>query len=678
MKNLKWGVIGAGEIAKVFCCGMSFSKTGKIVAVASRSQERAVDLANSFSIPQYYTSYQELLDNDEIDAVYIATIHPKHAEWVLKAAAAKKHILVEKPIGMNATEAAAMIAAARENNVFLMEAFMYRCHPQIAKVAELIKQGKIGDVRLIRASFSYKGHGDLTRRTYANEMGGGGIMDVGCYAISMARLLAGAAAGKAFDEPIEVKGCGEIGSTGVDVYAVASLKFAGGIVAEIACGVECDLPHEAAVYGSTGSILIENPWIPGDPSRMVLEPLPPDTNFSDEKIIVNSYGQGSEEIMVETERHLYAYEADMVAEHIEQGQAPAMNWDDTLGNMALLDRWRQEVGVVYEQEEKFSPGLTLAGSKLQRSDNNNMKYGKIPGLDKQVSRLVHGADHNGAIPYTEIMFDKFFELGGTVFDTSHGYGAACERNLADWARNRGVRDQVVIVEKGGNPPNGTPEGITKELHESLERTSLDFVDVYLMHRDNPDVPVGELVDILNEHQRAGLFTVFGVSNWSLPRLKEAKEYATRTGQNFFSLVSNQFSLARILDVWWNVGGHYQCWASSSDLESRKWFEETQMPLMPWSSQASGFFVEKEKSVDDFALKRCWGSEENLERRRRTLELAKARGVDGTNIALAWVLGQNFPVFPVIGPRNPIETMNCMQALDIKLTKEEMLWLDLDD
>ncbi len=390
-------------------------------------------------------------------------------------------------------------------------------------------------------------------------------------------------------------------------------------------------------------------------------------------------GPEVEDVLVETDRDLFTYEADTVAENIFNRQAPEMSWEDTLGNMRLLDRWREEVGVTYEQEKQFHIA-TIANRSLEHKPTHNMKYGRIPGLDKPVSRLVQGADRNLTVPYTEIMFDQFYELGGNCFDTSNGYsGGKCAANLGAWIRARGIRDEVVVEEKGGNPPNGTPEGIRKELLLGLERLGLDSVDIWMMHRDNPEVPVGEIVDVLNELQAAGHMTVFGVSNWSLPRLKEAKTFAERNRLHYFSVVSNQFSLARILDVWWNKEGAYWYWMTASNPEFRRWFEETQMVLMPWSSQASGFFVAQKQGVPDvFDLARCWHSEDNFKRRERAFELARKYGVEATNIALAWVLCQKFPVYPLIGPRQPDETRSCMRALDITLSDQELRWLNLED
>ena len=349
---LNWGVIGAGGIAKVFCNGMRFSKTGQIAAVASRSQERADRLAAAFSIPKQYNDYESLLADDEIDVVYICNIHPVHAEWVIKAAKAGKHILVEKPIGMNYPEAAAMIEAARANDVFLMEAFMYRCHPQTLKLASLVRDGTIGQVQMIRAVFSYNAGSDLTSRAYANKLGGGGILDVGCYTASMTRLIAGAASGEPFLDPLQVKGCAKVGPTGVDHYAAATLQFENDIIAEIITGIGCQVPSEVSIYGTDGMLSVPNPWLPSSPCRDAKEPLPLDTVFPPTSIhLWHPDAPEPEEIITAVDRDLFTYEADTVAENIAHRQSPAMSWQDTLGNMRLLVQWRREGSIVYENDK---------------------------------------------------------------------------------------------------------------------------------------------------------------------------------------------------------------------------------------------------------------------------------------------------------------------------------------
>ncbi|MCB0111242.1 MAG: Gfo/Idh/MocA family oxidoreductase [Caldilineaceae bacterium] len=344
---INWGIIGAGSIARVFANGLRFAKTGQLTAIASRTPGKADALADLFGVEKRYDSYEAILADDTIDAVYISTIHPAHLEPVLMAAKAGKHMLVEKPIAMNADEAAKMVAAARENNVFLMEAFMYRCHPQIAKMVELIRDGAIGDVLVVRSTFGYHAGFNPDSRAYNRELGGGGILDVGCYPASMVRLVAGAAAGKPFLDPVEFKATGVVGPTGVDHYTTATLKFENDVVAEIATAVACNLPPDTVIYGSTGILSVPNPWLPSSPCRSAREALPLDTTFPSSKLVLHKRGSEPEEITIDVDRDLFSYEADMVVDHIADRQAPAASWDDTIGNMRTLDRWLAELGVTY-------------------------------------------------------------------------------------------------------------------------------------------------------------------------------------------------------------------------------------------------------------------------------------------------------------------------------------------
>jgi predicted dehydrogenase len=344
---LNWGILGAGSIARVFVNALRFSKTGRAAAVASQTPDRLHALAESFSIPKRYDHYEALLADPEIDAVYISTIHPLHAEWAIKAAEAGKHMLVEKPIGMNTDEAQRMIDAAAQHDVFLMEAFMYRCHPQMQRLRELIEGGAIGPVRMVRSVFSYYSTPSPTSRAHNKELGGGGILDIGCYPASMARFVAGAAAKRPFLDPVVVKAAGKVSETGVDLYTAATLQFENDIVAEIIGGVACAMPVETNIYGDDGMISVLNPWLPSSPVRSAKEPLPLDTHFPSTTIEVKPRGsQSAEQIVIEADRDLFTYEADMVASHIAHRQAPAMSWDDTLGNMRLLDAWRAEIGAL--------------------------------------------------------------------------------------------------------------------------------------------------------------------------------------------------------------------------------------------------------------------------------------------------------------------------------------------
>jgi predicted dehydrogenase/diketogulonate reductase-like aldo/keto reductase len=664
--TLNWGILGTGQIARTFAKGLAASRTGTLLAVASRSQATADAFGEEMKAPRRYGTYDALLADGDVQAVYVSTPHPFHVKWAIRAAEAKKHILCEKPIGLNFAEAMAIVEAARANDVFLMEAFMYRCHPQTFRIVEMIKSGAIGEVRVIHATFSFHWPKtfDASSRLLNPSLAGGGILDVGGYCTSMARLIAGAAVGKDFAEPIEVKGVAHLGMTGVDEYALAVARFPGDIVAQLSTGVQVQQESEVRIDGTEGAIFVPNPWAPGKEGGK-------------SQIFIRRHGESATTpVVIEEPRPLYAVEADTVAENIERREAipPAMTWDDTLGNMRMLDRWRESIGLVYDSEKLENLIEPAAGRPLRFNSKGAMKRGRLPGLEKQLSRLAIGADFSGESPREAfVILDEAFERGINFFDTAHIYGGGrSDKNLGHWLRTRGVREQAVILAKGAHTPHCVPEAVGPQLDETLDRLGTDHVDLYLLHRDNPQVPVGEFVDVLNELKRAGKLRIFGGSNWGIPRIEAANEYARSRQLESFTAVSNNFSLARMLDPIWPG-----C-ISSSDAESRSWFARTELPMIPWSSQARGFFSDRSdpRRRDDAEMVRVWYSEDNFQRKARAYELASQRNVAPTTIALAYVLNQPFPTFPLIGPRRISELRESVAALEVELSLQELAWLNL--
>jgi predicted dehydrogenase len=316
------------------------------VAVGSRAQVSAEAFGKEFALEHWHASYEALLGNPRVQAVYISTPHPGHAEWCIKAARAGKHILCEKPLTMNHAEALTVAEAARKHGVFLMEAFMYRCHPQTARVEELIRSGAIGEVGVVQAAFSFHAAYHAESRLFKNDLGGGGILDVGCYTMSMARLVAGVAQGKAFADPVRVAGFARLHpETGTDLYAVASLEFAGGILGQLACGVGLRQDNGVRVFGSEGSIYVPSPWVVAREGGAA-------------SIFLTRKGSAApEEIVIETKEYLYALEADSVGDSLAAGrlESPHMTVADSMGNMAALDQWRAAAGVVYLSEKPSFP-----------------------------------------------------------------------------------------------------------------------------------------------------------------------------------------------------------------------------------------------------------------------------------------------------------------------------------
>ncbi|GAA5128268.1 aldo/keto reductase [Pseudonocardia adelaidensis] len=306
-------------------------------------------------------------------------------------------------------------------------------------------------------------------------------------------------------------------------------------------------------------------------------------------------------------------------------------------------------------------------------DPNPLPSGRISGVDRDISRLVMGCDNQRTPEHAAAMFDDFVARGGNAFDTAHHYAdGLMEKLLGQWIADRGARAEVVVIGKGAHTPNCDPPSVTSQLHESLDRLQTDHVDIYFLHRDNPDVPVGEFVDVLNEHVDAGRIRAFGGSNWTTDRIDEANAYAAAHGKRGFAAVSNHFGLARALDVPWEGCEHV------TDDTDRQWFERTRTPLFPWSSQARGFFTGRAAPEDrsDPELVRCFYSDGNFERLARARTLGAQLGVTPTAIALAYVLAQPFPTFALIGPRSVDETRSSTEAARVQLTPEQVAWLDL--
>lgn len=319
-----------------------------------------------------------------------------------------------------------------------------------------------------------------------------------------------------------------------------------------------------------------------------------------------------------------------------------------------------------------------------------MRYGAIPGLDKPVARLIQGTvmvtskDVEGSFA----LLDAVLAQGGTTFDTAHVYGQGDnERTVGRWVRERGVRDQVVIVAKGAHHNQDrrrvTPFDITADLHDSLARFQFDAIDLYLLHRDDPAVPVGPIIETLNEHRQAGKIRAFGASNWTHDRIQAANQYAADHGLVGFAASSPQLSLVEQAREPWpdcvSIGG-------PRGADARAWYAASGMPLLTWSSLAGGFLSGRVRrdNLDSFDsyLDRLavtsYATEENLQRLERAIAMAEAKGISLPQLALAYVLTQPLNVFALVGANTGDEFAVNAAALDLALTPDERMWLDSGD
>ncbi|RUV37488.1 aldo/keto reductase [Mesorhizobium sp. M7A.F.Ca.MR.148.00.0.0] len=662
---IRWGILGPGSIAQSFAGGVAASRTGKLVAIGARNPAKP-GLAESFPGARILDGYDALLADPDIDAIYISIPHPGHAQWAIKAAEAGKHVLCEKPLALTAFEADAMMHAARKAGTFLGEAFMYRLHPQTLKLVDLIRSGVIGDIRMIKSSFGFAMPGFMPQhRLYANDLAGGGILDVGGYPVSMVRLIAGAALGQPFAEPDKVVGTAHLGQSGVDEWASALLHFPSGIVAEVSCSISLNQDNVLRILGTKGRIEVPDFWFAGGNRDVGLGRID----------IIASTG-ARQTISVEEKRHVYSFEVDAAGEAIRAGGQefawPGMAWAESLGTLRVLDKWRAAAGLEYGIEKAHQRTNTISGRPL-RSGGTAIAKRTIPGLSKPASVVALGFEDFRTFSSGSILLDAFFEAGGNLFDTGYVYGGGyTEKLLGEWLKNRDVRAQSVVIAKGAHSPLCYPDVIGKQLDQSLERLQTDHVDVYFMHRDNPDVPVGEFVDAMDREVKAGRIRgPFGGSNWTMERMDEAIAYAERTGKQKPGALSNNFSLAEMLEPIW-AG----CVTSSTD-PWKAWLTSRQMPNFAWSSQGRGFFTDRagRDKQDNEELVRVWYSERNFGRRDRAVELAARLGKSPIHIALAYVLAQPFPSIPLMGPRTLDELDDSLRALDITLSQADLEWLD---
>jgi xylose dehydrogenase (NAD/NADP) len=307
---LRLGVVSTANITEQTLRAAATTPAVEIVAVASRDALRAQAYALEHAIPRPYGSYEELLADEEVDAVYIPLPNRLHHEWTLHALAAGKHVLCEKPYSRRPAEVQEAFDAADEAGLVLMEAFMYRHHPQTKRVAELVADGTLGRLRLIRSTFSFVLH-DETNIRAVPELDGGALMDVGCYCVNGARLLAG--------EPERVSGEQVIGPTGVDLAFHGTMRLPNDVVAQFDCSFALPRWQRFEVDGEEASLVVESPWRVDWPGKVLLR-----------------RGDATEQVEVE-QADSYRLQLENLAAAVAGTEAPLLGRDDALGQARAID-----------------------------------------------------------------------------------------------------------------------------------------------------------------------------------------------------------------------------------------------------------------------------------------------------------------------------------------------------
>lgn len=305
-----------------------------------------------------------------------------------------------------------------------------------------------------------------------------------------------------------------------------------------------------------------------------------------------------------------------------------------------------------------------------------MKTGRVPHLDKDVSRIVAGADWLlDSVPRAGFRaLDAYFEAGGRVFDTAYCYGANTLM-LGIWMKERGIGDEVIHFDKVAHPmwkdgqkvSRVTREAIREELDRNHDWLGKSYTDFCVLHRDDPEVPVGEIVDWLDELKNEGRIGVYGGSNWKHERIAAANEYAVKAGKQPFSLNNPNMTLAENTEPLWD-----DCLTIGA--EGRAWHQESGLPLFSWSTTARGYFA----GVEDGDVQRAYDNPTSRARLARAREFGEQRGLSTVAVALAWALNQPFPVFALSGMRTAEQVEENLKVLDVELSPEELRWLEFGD
>jgi predicted dehydrogenase len=325
-KIIRWGILGPGRIAHKFAQSVKCSEAAEIAAVGSRSIERALEFAKEYGISRAYGSYADLAADPDIDIIYVATSHPAHFECALLCLKAGKAVLCEKPFTLNAPETKILIQAARASKIFLMEAMWMRYLPAIVKVRELLAQGAIGEIRMVKADFGNRIPWDPAGRLLNPELGGGALLDVGIYPVSFASMVLGAS-------PTKITGVAYLGETGVDEQFSAVLGYEAGNIAALSGAVRTSLSNEARIIGIDGYIRVPDFW-----RASALE--------------LHKTGQ-MEKFEIPFRSTGYIHEAEEAMYCLREGltESNVMPLDESLKIMKILDTLRKQWGLKYPQEK---------------------------------------------------------------------------------------------------------------------------------------------------------------------------------------------------------------------------------------------------------------------------------------------------------------------------------------
>ncbi|HOM02348.1 MAG TPA: Gfo/Idh/MocA family oxidoreductase [Acetivibrio sp.] len=326
-EEIKWGILGCGRIARTFAESLQYVPDGKLTAVASKTPGKACEFARTFNVERYYEDYLDLVKDESLDVIYVATTHNYHYEHTLLCLENKKSVLCEKPFTVNSKQAEHLISVARQNKVFLMEAMWTRFLPCIVELSRLLSQNIIGDIGFLRADFGFSTKGrDVPKYYFDPNLAGGALLDLGVYPVSFSRFV--------FKKPpVNIKTFGYIDTSKVDIHAAYMFEYGYGKVAMMSSSYSVDMPHEAVICGTEGYIKVPDFFHP--------------TQFS-----IHLHGKEEKVVRIPFESNGLNYQAREVNKCLREGklESDIMTLDESLEIMKTLDALRAEWGLSYPME----------------------------------------------------------------------------------------------------------------------------------------------------------------------------------------------------------------------------------------------------------------------------------------------------------------------------------------
>ncbi len=726
--GLRWGILGPGNIARVFADAVDGLDGHTVVATGSRDPARA----RVFHAERGYEgamvgTYRDLVRCDAVDAVYVASPHPGHLEHAALAMRHGKAVLCEKPLCVNASEARWLCAIARQRRVPLLEAMWTRFLPATRQAADWLAAGRIGRPRRLSCSFGFETAFDPGSRLYAPELAGGSLLDIGCYTLSLLSLVFGkqlqppALTSPADSRPASVRqAAGESDSllgaelsemeveadlapSGVDRHCRILLRFQDGAEARLESSICRATEPTAIIRGEIGEIRLPEFW---RAQQAVLAPDGQDVKALDCPFRVNGY----------------EYQALEMERLLREGsiESPFLPHAESVALLVLMDEVRRRIGVRYPFESSMGVtagshrGMTYRASpafgrrrcpaaegavgdatdsrppgRLPESDSAPEVHLPVEPRMAHLSRLVLGTmalDGGGRAGQdrADELLDAAFENGICAVDTGHVYGGgASERAVGSWLERRRLADDVFVLSKGCHPdaagPRVNPDALAGDFAESLDRLRLETLDLYMLHRDDPEVPVDEIVGAMGAVVDSGRLRSWGCSNWTRSRLEAASASADANGLPGPVASSPHFSLAEQVNEPWPGCVSLTGAAAAED---RAWHRRTGMAIFAWSSLARGLFsgrvtrrgLAADPALVDDACRTAYVHPPNLARLERVALFAATVGASVPQVALAWVLAQDLPLHAIVGAATVTEVEGLVAATALSIDDAEAAWL----